>query len=82
MKHLFQNSDGELVAADTVEQAAHYHDCQLGGDEEPQPGWSQVPDDKVITVHDDDDPEGTSAKTAREWAEDCDVAEQIATTYR
>jgi hypothetical protein len=83
MKHLYENHEGETIAADTLEDAARYHDCELGGAAEPEEGWSQVPDNASIPIldGDDDKPGETITKTARQWAEECDHVTQVLTTY-
>lgn len=79
MKHLYQNDEGEMVVADTLEQAAEYHDIILGGNTGPLSGWTQVGDEVVVPIGNED---GTSeSRTAKEWAEGWDEPTQIATTY-
>lgn len=80
MLHVYQNFDGELVVADTAEQAGTYHDCELGGNAEIQGDWDQVPDAAVIPIRDSES-ETTEKKPASEWAAEYDKPTQIATTY-
>lgn len=80
MNHLYQNEEGELVAADTLEDAARHHDCELGGSAEPDDEWSQVPDEKVVAITDGESGERIQ-KTAREWAAECPSPVLVATTY-
>lgn len=62
MRHLYTNDDGEMVAADTPEQAAAYYAATSG---EPQEKWATVRDDEPVTMEMDDGPQ---TKTAAEWA--------------
>jgi hypothetical protein len=65
MRHLFDNGDGELVAADTLEDAfAHYG--SLGGEPGDKGDWFMVPDTQDVTIRDDNGVPET--KRAREWA--------------
>lgn len=81
MLHLFSNYEGELVAANTLDEAARYHDCELGGSAEPEEGWSQVPDGARVPICDWDDTGETETMTASEWAAQFDEPTQVATTY-
>lgn len=80
MKHLFQNDDGELVAADTAEQAGRYHDCELGGYPEPVGDWRQLDDDEWVDIR-DCETDAVEVKTAAEWAAEFDQPGIAATTY-
>lgn len=80
MRHLFQNRDGETIAADTLDQAARYHDCELGDWDEPLSGWRQLPDDEELPVYDDRSDSFTT-KSSREWAEECNQPTIVASTY-
>ena len=83
MKHVYQNDDGEQIAADTKEQAARYHDCELGGakelPEDWEEDWSVVPDSSVLTINVLDGVPET--KTAREWAAEHDSPNYVSSTY-
>jgi hypothetical protein len=82
MEHLYSNSEGELVVANSIDEAARCHDCELGGAAEPEKGWHQIDDNaKVPIMQFDSDKEGEVVKTAKEWAEECDRVCQVATTY-
>lgn len=79
MKHLYRNSDGETVAADSLEEAARHHDCELGDEPEPQlEDWHQIPDEKVLRFS-----EEGKQKTMRAvyLAMDSATVELVLTTY-
>jgi len=80
MKHLYSNYENEMVDADTLEEAARYHDCELGGADYPEDGWSQIADKAIIPIV-DEETGLTEKKTAREWADEYDTVTQVATTY-
>lgn len=85
MKHCFRNSDGEVVAADSAEQASRYHDVELGGGELDEADWTQVPDDELIPVLiKDDNPKEKDEvvrKPASEWAAMHNTPALVATSY-
>ena len=81
MNHLYQNGEGEIVAADSLEQAIRYHDCELGGMATPEDGWTQIPDDAKVPIGDPHGTGKTETKTAKEWASEYDEPTQAATTY-
>lgn len=81
MKHLFENSDGEIVAADTAEQASQYHDVELSGVSLNADEWDQLPDGAVIPFVEEDDPKKVIRRTNREWAEEYETPEVHSTTY-
>lgn len=74
MLHLYSNFEGELVSADTVEQAAKYHDCVLGGEEKPRDDWTQVQDVAFVPID-------GQIKRASEWAAEDDSPQHVLTTY-
>lgn len=86
MKHLYDNGEGELVVADSLEDAHRYHDIELGGEDDPAEiahlleGWVQVEDDAEVPIIQDDE-KTTETKTAKEWASEHDTVTQVATTY-
>ena len=67
--HCYENFDGEIIAAGSLYEAAHWHDCKLGDEPEPLEGWSQISDGARIPIRDDE--KGIVVKTAAEWAEEC-----------
>jgi hypothetical protein len=79
MLHCFMNDDGEVIAADTAEQAGRYHDIELGGHAEIQGTWRQMPDDKEWKVDDEED--GVQTKTCSEWAAEHETPGYVSTTY-
>lgn len=81
MRHLFQNEEGEVVAADTAEQAGRLHDCELGGDPEIVGEWTQIPDDQEITMTEEPEPPKKIKKTAAEWAADYMDTAVVSSTY-
>ena len=78
MKHLFVNSDGETVAADTSEQAKAYFDELSGYPEDDE--WCQVNDDEPFAIRDCETDE-VKTKLAREWASEESVPNLVLTTY-
>ena len=79
MMHCYQNDDGEIIAANSIDEAARYHDCELGGAAEPEDGWRELPDAELVSVREDD---GTVAtKTAGEWAAEHGKPGYVSTTY-
>jgi hypothetical protein len=81
MKHLYDDGEGEIYAADSVEQAER-HVRELVGEKDYDPaeyGWVQVDDDKPLSIRDENDVPVT--KTAREWAAECDKPVQVSTQY-
>jgi hypothetical protein len=88
MKHLYDNGEGELVVADSLQEAHHHHDVEMGGTNNPIElvemfsQWSQVDDDAEVPILDlEVDTTTITTKTAREWAEMYDEPTQVATTY-
>ena len=88
MKHVFENGDGEMVAADTLEQAHLYLDVYLAGEKdvavlaELKENWLQIDDLKIIPIIDTASADLTVIeKTAIEWASQFNETTQIATTY-
>lgn len=80
MNHIFSNDEGELVVASTVEIAATYYDCTLGGLEKPElERWDLIPDCERIGIVDETGLE--QVKLASEWAAEFSSPTQIATTY-
>lgn len=86
MKHLYDNGEGELVVADTLEQAHLYHDVELGGHKDPdeladlKDGWFQVDDNAKVPIFDQEE-DKPIVRTAAEWAAEHDEPTQVATTY-
>lgn len=81
MKHLFWNGEGETVAADTVEEASHYYDCELGDEAAPTNDWKLIPDETNFTVREAGENGETLTKKAKEWAAECSSTTVVATTY-
>ncbi|MEM8876024.1 MAG: hypothetical protein AAGD32_17395 [Planctomycetota bacterium] len=82
MKHLYKNNDGEVVAADSAQQATQFHDVELAGEPANADDWTQIPNDKVITAGADDGPPGyTETHTAAEWAGEHLEPAIVFTTY-
>lgn len=81
MKHLFSNYEGEVVAADTLDQAARFHDCELGGAADPEEGWSQIADTARIPFKEEEGDDPAETKTASEWAADYNEPTLVSTTY-
>lgn len=80
MKHTFENCDGERIAADTLEQAARYLECNLGGAAEPDlDDWEQIDDDAVFGVTEEDG--SVVEKTSREWAAEHSEPGYVSSTY-
>lgn len=79
--HTYENSDGEQIAGRTLEEAARYLDCELGGADDFDPDdWFQVDDHALIPVRNSDD--GTvETKTAAEWAAEHSEPGYVASTY-
>lgn len=80
MKHVYVNNDGERIAADTLEDAARYLECTLGGAKEPNlKSWEEIDDDATFGVTQDD---GTELeKTSREWASEHSELGYVSSTY-
>lgn len=57
MKHLYSNSRGDLVAADSPAGAEQYDGCD----------WLQLPDDRQVVLNDHDLGRQVR-KTAKSWA--------------
>lgn len=88
MKHLYDNGDGELVVADSLEQAHLYHDVELGGEKnskilaELRESWFQVDDEAEVPILlGEENNTDYEKKKAKEWAAEFDRPSQIATTY-
>lgn len=76
MQHLYSNDDGEIVAADTPEQAAAHYDG-LTGEPAIDATWTQIEDDKMVTIDFENGP--SERKAARDWAAECEEPIQVAT---
>ncbi len=79
-RHLFLVDEGPsvlywVVAVDLEDarEKCRQHvrvSCQIDEDESPEDDWSfaQIPDEGMVTLHDDGVPGGTRQMSAREWA--------------
>lgn len=74
MLHVYDNGEGDLVAANSPQQARDWYK-KSGGLTDDEAGevkdWSPLPDDKALTVDLDDAPAGVPHKvtqTCKEWA--------------
>lgn len=68
--HLSRDDDGNVYAARDLEHAKALWNLDTGGDPDSfgwGTGWQSIPDDREITIRDDDEP-GPVTKTAGEWA--------------
>lgn len=55
MRHVYENGDGERIAANTLHEAATFHDCTLGVAPAPDlDDWTEIDDDEQVTVGVDD----------------------------
>ena len=67
MLHLFQDDEHQTYAANDLAHAKALWKADTGQDPDDGVRWQEIPDDKPITVHDEDG--GKETKTAREWAD-------------
>jgi hypothetical protein len=74
MLHCYDNGEGDIVAADTPEQAREWYK-KSGGLTDEEAGtvesWCQIDDDKPLEVGFDDGPKGAPRKvtqTSKQWA--------------
>lgn len=71
--HLYTNHE-DWIWGTSLDEAVAAYAAELETDEfEDLEIWDQVPDDKSITITDDDpsdDEDGEVVRTAREWAEE------------
>lgn len=81
MRHLYWNGEGETVAANSLEEAARFHDCEMAGKAEPDNDWEQIDDDDLFTINDYDSDGRSVTKSAGEWAAECREVTQVASTY-
>lgn len=81
MKHIYSNHEGELVVADSLEEAAKHFDIDMGGKDQIQKGWYEIPDDAEVSITDYDGTGKTEVKTAADWAGEYKRPVQISTEY-
>lgn len=67
MLHLYQDDEHRTYAANDLDHAKALWKSDTGQDPDDGIRWTEIPDDKSITVKDEDG--GEETKTAREWAD-------------